>query len=133
MDAIARRERLWWWLAVGGLALAGLALRVTAARGGLWTDEAWSVIYAMQAGGPPGVFLRITHDNNPHLYSLWLQAIGPAASPLLARAPAIVAGSLCVIAAAALIGRRSPVAGLVAGLLFALSPMLVAVGSEARG
>jgi hypothetical protein len=133
MDAIARRERLWWWLAVGGLALAGLALRVTAARGGLWTDEAWSVIYAMQAGDPLGVFLRINHDNNHHLYSLWLQAIGPAASPLLARAPAIVAGSLCVIAAAALIGRRSPVAGLVAGLLFALSPMLVAVGSEARG
>src|SRR3954454_20586773 len=124
MQVNDRRERLWWWT-VGAVALAGLALRVAAAQGGLWTDEAWSVIYAAQARDPLGVFLRINHDNNHHLYSLWLQAIGPAASPMLARAPGIVAGSLCVIAAAALIGRRSPVAGLVAGLLFALSPMLV--------
>jgi hypothetical protein len=115
------------------MALAGAALRVIAARGGLWTDEAWSVIYAMQAVDPAGVFLRINHDNNHHLYSLWLQAIGPAASPLLARAPAIAAGSLCVVAAAVLAGRRSRIAGLVAGLLFAVSPMLVAIGSEARG
>jgi hypothetical protein len=127
-----RRERLW-WLAVGAIALAALALRVIAARGGLWTDEAWSVIYAMQAVDPAGVFLRINHDNNHHLYSLWLQAIGPAASPLLARAPAILAGSLSVVAAAMLVARRSHIAGLVAALLFAVSPMLVAIGSEARG
>jgi len=98
------RERLWWWAAVGGLALAGLALRIAAAHGGLWTDEAWSVIYAAQARDPIGVFLRINHDNNHHLYSLWLQAIGPAAAPLLARAPAIAAGTLCIIVAALLAG-----------------------------
>ena len=127
------RERLWWWAAVGGLALAGLALRIAAAHGGLWTDEAWSVIYAAQARDPIGVFLRINHDNNHHLYSLWLQAIGPAAAPLLARAPAIAAGTLCIIVAALLAGRRSRLAGLVAALLFAVSPILVALGSEARG
>ena len=103
-----------WWTAVCAIALAGLVLRVIAARGGLWTDEAWSVIYAAQARDPLGVFLRINHDNNHHLYSLWLQAIGPAASPLLARTPAILAGSLCVIVAALFAGRRSPVAGIVA-------------------
>ena len=97
MEAMQGRERLWWWAAVGGLALAGLALRIAAAHGGLWTDEAWSVIYAAQARDPIGVFLRINHDNNHHLYSLWLQAIGPAAAPLLARAPAIAAGTLCVV------------------------------------
>ena len=87
MQATHRREVFWWWAAVGAAALAGLALRIVAAHGGLWTDEAWSVIYAAQARDPAGVFLRINHDNNHHLYSLWLQAIGPAASPLLARAP----------------------------------------------
>ena len=133
MNATNSRERFWWWLAVGAIALAGLVLRVVAARGGLWTDEAWSVIYAAQARNPIGVFLRINHDNNHHLYSLWLQAIGPTAPPLLARAPAILAGSLCVVVAALLAGRRSRVAGIVAALLFAFTPSLVAFGSEARG
>ena len=132
MQATVRRERLWWW-AVGAITLAGLALRIAAAQGGLWTDEAWSVIYAAQAQDPLGVFLRINHDNNHHLYSLWLQTIGPTASPMLARAPAILAGSSCVVVAAMLAGRRSRTAGIVAALLFAVTPVLVAFGSEARG
>ena len=44
-----RRGQRMWWAAVGAIALIGLALRLLAARGGLWTDEAWSVIYAAQA------------------------------------------------------------------------------------
>src|SRR6185503_6530431 len=123
----------WWWAAVGAIAMAGLALRIVAARGGLWTDEAWSVVYAAQARDAAGVFLRINHDNNHHLYSLWLQAIGPAAAPLLARAPAILAGTLGIVVAALFAGRRSQAAGIVAALLFALSPALVVFGSEARG
>ena len=133
MQRELERARPWWWAAVAGLALAGLALRIAAASGGLWTDEAWSVIYAAQARDPLGVFLRINHDNNHHLYSLWLQAIGPAAAPMLARGPAIVAGTACIVVAALFAGRRSRVAGLVAALLFAVSPILVVLGSEARG
>src|SRR3982751_6089519 len=133
MEAAEKQGRLWWWSAVCALALAGLALRIVAARGGLWPDEAWSVIYAAQARDPLGVFLRINHDNNHHLYSLWLQAIGPAAPPLLARAPAIVAGSLCIVVAAVFAGRRSASAGLLAALLFAVTPIFVVFGSEARG
>ena len=131
---MGKQQREWlWWLAVGAIALAGLALRIAAARGGLWTDEAWSVIYAAQARDPLGVFLRINHDNNHHLYSLWLQAIGPAAAPMLARAPAIVAGTSCIIVAALLAGKRSSLGGPIAALLFAVSPILVVLGSEARG
>jgi hypothetical protein len=125
-------ERLW-WAAVGAIALAGLALRFIAAHGGLWTDEAWSVIYAAQARDAAGVFLRINHDNNHHLVSLWLQAIGPDASPLLARVPSILGGGVSIIAAAVLAGRRSRAAGVVAALLFAVAPMFVDFGSEARG
>lgn len=133
MEGSERRERLIWWVVVSVIALAGLALRIAAARGGLWTDEAWSVVYAAQARDAVGVFLRINHDNNHHLYSLWLQAIGPAASPLLARVPAILAGTLCILVAALLAGRRSRTAGIIAALLFALSPAMVVFGSEARG
>src|SRR3569833_4416771 len=106
MDAAARRDRPS-WAAVAAITLAGLLLRIVAARGGLWTDEAWSVIYAAQAKDAAGVFLRINHDNNHHLYSLWLQAIGPTAAPMLARLPAILAGTLCIPIAALLMGRRS--------------------------
>src|SRR6476469_1712701 len=133
MEAAKDEQRLRWWLAVGAIALAGLAIRVAAAQGGLWTDEAWSVIYAAQARDPLGVFLRINHDNNHHLYSLWLQAIGPAAPPFLARLPSILAGSLCVVVAAMIGARRSSSAGIVCALLFAFTPILVALGSEARG
>jgi len=115
------------------LTLGGLALRILAAQGGLWTDEAWSMIYAQEARDPLGVFLRINHDNNHHLISLWLQAVGVHASPLLARAPAILAGALTIPAAALLFARRSALAALAAAVLFAVSPIMVTYGSEARG
>src|SRR3954469_7519393 len=122
MNSGERLPRLW-WAAVGAAALVALVLRLAAARGGLWTDEAWSVIYAAQARDAAGVFLRINHDNNHHLYSLWLQAIGMNASPLLARLPAIAAGTLCVPLAALVVARRSARAGIVAAILFAISPI----------
>ncbi|HEV8407810.1 MAG TPA: glycosyltransferase family 39 protein [Sphingomicrobium sp.] len=115
------------------IAFAGLVLRAAAAQGGLWTDEAWSMIYAAKARDPMGVFLRINHDNNHHLNSLWLQAIGPAASPFLARVPAIASGTLGILVAASLCRRCSRTAGIVAALLFAVVPAFVVFGSEARG
>ena len=122
-----------WWSAVSVIALAGLTLRIVAARGALWTDEAWSMVYAAEAHDAAGVFLHINHDNNHHLYSLWLQAIGTGASPQLARAPAILAGTLGIFLAALLVGSRSRIAGIVAAALFAFSPIFVNFGSEARG
>jgi hypothetical protein len=133
MTGEAQAERFGWWPAVAVLTLGGLALRIAAAQGGLWTDEAWSMINAQQARDPVGVFLRINHDNNHHLISLWLQAVGVHASPLLARAPAILAGTLAIPAAALLFVRRSRVAAIAAAALFALSPIMVTYGSEARG
>lgn len=126
-------DRHWWWVAVGAACVAAFALRLAAADGALWTDEAWSVVYAAEARDAAGVFLRINHDNNHHLYSLWLQAIGPGPPPLLARFPAVVAGTLTVPVAAMFAARRSRAAGLAAALLFSVSPALVTFGSEARG
>jgi hypothetical protein len=123
---------IWWW-AVGAIAIAGLLLRFAASHGGLWTDEAWSVIYAQQARDPVGVFLRINHDNNHHLISLWLQAIGTQAPPWLARIPAVLTGTAAIVVAAVIAGRMSQLAGIVAALLFAFSPIMVTYGSEARG
>lgn len=133
MRVESSRDRLTWWAALAVLTLAGLALRIAAARGALWTDEAWSVLYAHQARDALGVFLRINHDNNHHLNSLWLQAVGMQAPSLLMRAPAILAGTLTIPAAALLFVHRSAVAAIAAAALFALSPIMVTYGSEARG
>ena len=133
MDGQRVTHRLAGWPAIAALTLVGLALRVAAARGGMWTDEAWSVVFAAQARDPLGVFFRINHDNNHHLNSLWLQAIGMHAPSLLARAPAILAGTLTIPAAALLFARRSTAGAIAAAALFALSPIMVTYGSEARG
>jgi hypothetical protein len=122
-----------WWSVVGTAALAGLALRVAAAQGGLWTDEAWSLIYARQAGDVAGVFLRINHDNNHHLYSLWLLAVGMDAPVWLIRLPAILCGTAAIFVAATVARDKSLEAGGVAAIVFAVAPVFVTFGSEARG
>ncbi|MBB4097776.1 hypothetical protein [Sphingomonas kyeonggiensis] len=126
----ARRRGQWLFAAI---ILFGLALRIAAAHGALWLDEAWSAVLAHEAGTPIGVFVQINHDNNHHLNSLWLQLVGPGADPLLARAPAILAGTACILVAGLIGWRRGALVGLVTAALFAVSPMLVTLGSEARG
>lgn len=133
MEPKVRTNSFRLWPTVVVLTVAGLALRIAAARGGLWTDEAWSMIYAQKARDPLGVFLRINHDNNHHIISLWMQVVGVHASPMVIRAPAIVAGALTIPAAALLFARRSAAAAIGAAFLFATSPIMVTYGSEARG
>ena len=111
----------------------GFLLRIASASGGLWRDEAWSAQMATAAGTPLGVLLAINHDNNHHLNSLWLQFVGFGADPLLARALAIVAGTIAIGVAARLAPARAPTFGLVLALMVAISPMMVTMGSEARG
>lgn len=125
-------ERRYRWL-LGGLVLLGLALRIAGAQGALWLDEAWSAKQAHDAGTPLAVFLNINHDNNHHLNSLWLLLVGFDAPPPLARALSIVTGTAAILVAAAIGRRRSLALGLVTALLFAVSPALVTLGSEARG
>jgi len=133
MQKVHDRNLLRAWYAIAALTLLGLALRVAAAQGGMWTDEAWSVVFAAQARDPLGVFTRINHDNNHHLNTLWLQVVGMRASPLLARAPAILASTLMIPLAGLLFVHRSAVGAVAAAALFATSPIMVIYGSEARG
>lgn len=128
-DSLSSRE----WMVVGGIAVMGLVLRIAMGQGALWLDEAWSAMHAHEAGTPLGVFLGINHDNNHHLNSLWMQAVGIDAPPLLQRALAIVASSSTIIVAAILCRRQGTENALVAALLFAISPFFAHYGSEARG
>lgn len=121
------------WIAIAGIALAGLLLRCLAARGGLWLDEAWSAIFAQEVATPAGVLLQINHDNNHHLNTLWLQLVGPAAPPMLQRALSIVSGTATIIVAAQIAARRGPVPAILAAVGFCLAPFLLTYGAEARG
>lgn len=133
MSSLAMRhpERDVRWILV--ITLAGLALRVVAARGTLWIDEAWSAVFANQVGTALGVFQDINHDNNHHLNSLWLLTVGIGAPPMLARALSIAAGGAAIFIAGLIGLRRGSATGIITALLFALSPVLVTLGSEARG
>jgi uncharacterized membrane protein len=124
-----RRTRL----ALIGLVASAFALRLACAQGGLWLDEAWSAVLAHEVGTPAGVLFGINHDNNHHLNSLWLQMVGLAAPSWLMRIPSILAGTLAVPVAAALALPRGRTTAIVTALLFAASPILVTLGSEARG
>ncbi|MEG3165642.1 hypothetical protein U1701_13665 [Sphingomonas sp. PB2P19] len=122
--------------AYGAIALAmlvGLGLRLATARGGLWLDEAWSARFVAQAGDPVGVIWRINHDNNHFLNSWWMLLVGPYAPPMLVRGLSIVTGVAGIAVAGAIGLRRSTAAGIIAAMLFAVAPILVAYGAEARG
>lgn len=121
------------WPMVAGLTVAGLVLRCLAARGGLWLDEAWSAMFGQDIGTPAGVFLRINHDNNHHLNTLWLQFVGRDASPILQRGLSIASGTATIPLAAIIAARRGAAAAILAAIAFAFAPFLVTYGSEARG
>ncbi|WP_156347073.1 hypothetical protein [Sphingomonas sp. Leaf33] len=121
------------WLLLFAIAAIGLAVRVAAARGGLWLDEAWSAVFAADVATPAGVFLNIHHDNNHHLNTLWLQWVGIDADPLVQRALSIATGTAAIVVAALIVTPQGRAAAVIAALAFALSPILVTYGSEARG
>ncbi|MEP9360671.1 hypothetical protein [Sphingomonas sp. KR3-1] len=125
-------NRRWWW-AVCAIAAAGLALRFVCSLGDLWFDEAWSAAQARDALTPIGVFTGINQDNNHHLNSLWMQMVGFGAWPPLVRLLSILSSSAGILVAAKIAEPRGRMTMLVTALLFAFSPMLVTMGSEARG
>ena len=131
LPALPEMPRVTAWILI--LTLVGAILRIAASAGALWLDEAWSAVLADNVQTPLGVFVLINHDNNHHLNSLWLQTVGLGADPLLARALSIISGTLSVLVAGLIGARRSAAAGIVTALLFAVSPVLVTLGSEARG
>lgn len=121
------------WIVIGAITALGLALRLLAAQGALWLDEAWSATAAHDVGTPLGVFLEINHDNNHHLNTLWLQLVGLDAPPMLQRGLSILTGTLAIPMAALIAARQGKAAAIAAALLFAVSPLLVTYGAEARG
>jgi Dolichyl-phosphate-mannose-protein mannosyltransferase len=113
--------------------LLGLGLRVAAAMNGLWIDEAWSAVFAREVAPVTGVFSSINHDNNHHLNTLWLQLVGSGAPPMLMRGLSILCSVVTIGVAGAIALRRGATSAVMTALFFAVSPIMVLYGSEARG
>ncbi|WP_380779232.1 hypothetical protein [Sphingomonas sp. R86520] len=118
---------------LAAIVVMALALRVLSAGGGLWVDEAWSAEMLRHVRSPLDIVLAINHDNNHHLNGLWMWLVGYGAPPLALRAFSIATGTATVVVAAAIGSRHSVRHGIVAASLFAVSPIMVNYGSEARG
>src|SRR5258707_4789307 len=105
------------------LAVLGLALRLWLAQGELWLDEIWSWKFAKGVRWPWDVW-RIAHDNNHPLNTLWMRAVGEAASALSYRALALASGTVAIVCAGLLGARRDAFTGLACALLAASSTLL---------
>ncbi len=120
------------FVAAAILVAFGHALRVVAARGEPWLDEMWSWGLARKAATPAGVF-ALAHDNNHPLNTLWMLGVGDTSTWIAYRVPALVAGALTLVLAAAIAWRRSRLESVLALALVATSFLLVTYQSEARG
>lgn len=125
-------NRRWLW-AIYAIVLAGFVLRFVCSLGDLWFDEAWSAVQARDAGTPIAVFTGINHDNNHHFNSVWMQLVGFGGWPPLVRMLSILSSTAAILVAARIAEPRGRITMLVTALLFAFSPILVTMGSEARG
>jgi hypothetical protein len=120
-------------LIAAGAVVAGLLLRLGAARGDLWLDEIWSLQLASSARSPLDVFWTLHQSNNHYLNTLWMLTIGAGGSPMLQRMLAVVSGLGVVALAIAAPLRRGRIEAAVAAILLAGSRFMVHYGSEARG
>lgn len=124
-----------WPLWVVGLLIVAALPRLIAIGDDFWLDEIWSLRFAGVMQSPLDVLFRaeLQHDNNHPLNTLWLYALGESDGWIAYRVPALVAGLAAVALAIVAGARRSRVEGLVAGLLFATSYLMIAYSTEARG
>jgi hypothetical protein len=120
-------------IAVAGLTVLGLLLRLACAHGDLWLDEIWSLRNLQHLKSAGDILWRLPNDNNHVLNSLWLWFVGPDAPSVLIRLESIVVGTLTVPVAAKFCGRNGAAAALTGAALAAGGAIFVQYGSEARG
>jgi len=109
-------------------------LIVAAARGDLWLDEIWSLLFVRASRSVTDLFVRFRHDNNHLLNTLFLYYLGERKTLFTYRLFAVFSG-ICSVFLVGYIGRRNwgyPEA-LCSIILTGSSYPLLLYFSEARG
>jgi len=121
-----------WITAVALILATGAILRCFAITDDFWLDEIWSLSIAMKAGSAWEVF-EMAHDNNHLLNTLFLYVLGPRDDWIPYRCLSLVCGLGTVVLGFFLGLRWGRVVGLVTGLLFSVSFLMIVYSTEARG
>lgn len=114
--------------------LLSSVLIITAARGDLWLDEIWSLLFVRASHSVADLFVRFHHDNNHLLNSLFLYYAGERKTLFVYRLFAVFSG-ICSVFLVGYIGKRNwgyPEA-LCSIILTGSSYPLLLYFSEARG
>jgi hypothetical protein len=122
-----------WLLGVMAAVVLGAALRVACLSAEPWLDEIWSWELAQEAGSVAGIFLRLRHDNNHHLNTLWLLYCPGGAAPAVYRLHSLLAGLASIVLAALVARRWGRPDAVFAAFLVAGCYWLVLSSAEARG
>ncbi len=120
------------WVSIAIIAL-GIAARLAGARGELWLDEIWSLNIADEARSWSDIFLRIRHDNNHHLNTLYLVWLGGDRSAFVYRALSLLFGCATLVLLFYALRNQSAWRRIVTMMLFSSSFLLTNYASEARG
>jgi hypothetical protein len=120
-------------LAIAGILLVALVLRILGARGELWLDELWSLYLIDEIRARHDLLWGLAVDNNHYLNTAYLYLVGADAPVMVQRALSILLGMATVAAAGIAMRRSGRPAILCAMTLFAVLYPFVNYGSEARG
>jgi hypothetical protein len=120
-------------LAVVGLALAAIGVRLAAMRGDLVLDEIWTLLIIMTRLDSIWKIFFFNHDNNHILNTLVVYGLGPSVPPLAYRVPATLASCLALWFGYRVGRRNGAVAGFLVLFLLGLSHIFILYGTEARG
>ena len=113
--------------------VVAIAIRLLAARGELWLDEAWSWMFAADANSLIDAFDSIRHDNNHPLNTAWMIFCGPDAPAISYRFGAIFFGSIGAVALGAFAKEIGMKGWGLCGLFAAVLSPMVELTSQARG
>ena len=108
-------------------------LIAAAARGDLWLDEIWSIMFAASSASPADIFIKFQHDNNHIINTLYLYWLGTQKLFYIYRLLSVVTGvgSIWLVGIIARKwGRTEQLFGL---LLAGTSYPLILYFSESRG
>lgn len=115
------------------VAFVGVALRILGMQGDIWFDEAWTLETLRRFEYPAQMLSTYHHHTNHLLNTVIMSALPPLLPDMVYRIPAACAAIASLPLFWVLAQRQSGHYSLSACLLYALSVVVIAFGTESRG